>query len=103
MCAVSTVPDCVKFMQTLQITSPAKTFFTSLRRYPNMRSEVEVSMKSLRAALGSVYIAAHGVTERVVKLKVSMCLSQYPGGNTLPPGGQPCLITKHIHPLLHSK
>lgn len=71
--AVSTVPDCVKFMQTFQVTSPAKDFFTSLRRYPNMRSEVEVSMRGLRAALGSAYRAAHGISERLVKLKVSLC------------------------------
>ena len=60
-------------MQTHQVTSPAKDFFTSMRRYPNMRSEVEVSMRGLRAALGSVYRAAHGVCERLVKLKVSNC------------------------------
>ena len=71
VCAVSTVPDNVRFMQTHQVTSPAKDFFTSLRRYPNMRSEVEVSMRGLRAALGNVYRAAHGVCERLVKLKVS--------------------------------
>ena len=71
VCAVSTVPDNVRFMQTHQVTSPAKDFLTSLRRYPSMRSEVEVSMRGLRAALGNVYRAAHGVCERLVKLKVS--------------------------------
>ncbi|DBA74342.1 hypothetical protein WJX77_011104 [Trebouxia sp. C0004] len=67
--SVSTVPDNVRFMQTHQVSSQAKDFFTSLRRYPNMRSEVEVSMRGLRAALGNVYRAAHGVCERLVKLK----------------------------------
>ncbi len=71
VCAVSTMPDNVRFMQTHQVISPAKDFFTSLRRYPNMRSEVEVSMRGLRAALGNVCRAAHGVCERLVKLKVS--------------------------------
>ena len=65
-------------MQTLQVTSPAKDFFTSLRRYPSLRGEVEVSMRGLRAALGSVYRAAHGICERLVKLKVRPCqLSHY--------------------------
>ena len=61
-------------MQTLQVTSPAKDFFTSLKRYPNMRGEVEVNMRGLRAALGSVYRAAHGICERLVKLKVCTVL-----------------------------
>ena len=64
------MPDAAKFMQTFQVTSPAKGFFTSLRRYPNMRGEVEVSMRGLRAALGHVYKAAHAICERLVKLKV---------------------------------
>ncbi len=70
-------------MQTLQVTSPAKDFFTSLRRYPNMRSEVEVNMRSLRAALGETYRAAHGVCERLVKLKVSLLalVTAAPHGN----------------------
>lgn len=80
VCAVSTVPDCVRFMQTLQVTSPAKDFLTSLRRYPNMRSEVEVNMRSLRSALGNVYRAAHGVCERLVKLKVSHLLHTQSAG-----------------------
>ena len=61
-------------MQTLQVTSPAKDFFTSLKRYPNMRGEVEVNMRGLRAALGNVYRAAHGICERLVKLKVCTVL-----------------------------
>ncbi|KAL3133458.1 hypothetical protein ABBQ38_007321 [Trebouxia sp. C0009 RCD-2024] len=67
--SVSTMPDAAKFMQTLQVTSPAKAFFTSLRRYPTMRGEVEVSMRGLRAALGQAYKAAHAICERLVKLK----------------------------------
>ena len=59
-------------MQTFQVSSPAEDFFTSLRRYPNMRSEVEVSMRGLRAALGGIYKAAHGVCERLVKMKVNI-------------------------------
>lgn len=69
-CAVSTMPDAAKFMQTFQVTSPAKAFFTSLRRYPTMRGEVEVSMRGLRAALGQAYKATHAICERLVKLKV---------------------------------
>lgn len=63
-------------MLTHQVTSPAKDFFTSLRRYPSMRGEVESSMRGLRAALGHAYRAAHGVCERLVKLKVSCTLLQ---------------------------
>ena len=70
LCAVSTMPDAAKFMQTSQVTSPVKPFFTSLRRYPTMRGEVDVSMRGLRAALGQAYKAAHAICERLVKLKV---------------------------------
>ena len=85
LCAVSTMPDAVKFMQTSQITSPVKPFFTSLRRYPSMRGEVDVSMRGLRAALGQAYKAAHAICERLVKLKVGCativvhCISQVGG------------------------
>ena len=72
--AVTTMPDCVGFMQTHQVASPAKEFFTSLRRYPSMRGEVESSMRGLRAALGHAYRAAHGICERLVKLKVIIML-----------------------------
>ena len=71
------MPDCARFMLTHQVTSPAKDFFTSLRRYPSMRGEVESSMRGLRAALGHAYRAAHGVCERLVKLKVSCCLTLF--------------------------
>lgn len=85
LCAVSTMPDAVKFMQTSQIMSPVKPFFTSLRRYPSMRGEVDVSMRGLRAALGQAYKAAHAICERLVKLKVGCativvhCISQVGG------------------------
>lgn len=58
-------------MQTHQLTSPAKEFFTSLNRYPTMRAEMDSSMRGLRIALGHAYRAAHGICERLVKLKVS--------------------------------
>lgn len=90
LCAVTTMPDAVKFMQTSQVTSPVKPFFTSLRRYPSMRGEVEVSMRGLRAAMGQSYKAAHAICERLVKLKVERVLPVlhcmlkpwlYPGGS----------------------
>ena len=94
-CTVSTMPDAAKFMQTFQVTSPAKAFFTSLRRYPTMRGEVEVSMRGLRAALGQAYKAAHAICERLVKLKVhhtSAATVQPLGGPMFPYPRQQLLV-----------
>ena len=41
------------------------------RRYPQERGEVMSSMRHLRGMLGNCYRAAHGVADRIAKLKVS--------------------------------
>lgn len=66
------MPECAGFLRTHQVSTPAKDFFTSLRRYPSNRGEVESSMRGLRAALAHTRQAAHAICQRLVKLKVQV-------------------------------
>jgi hypothetical protein len=70
-CAVTALPDFVASLHQNQVVSPARETFMQLRSYPNRPGDTESAQRSLALVFQLVSKAAHGICDRVVRLKVS--------------------------------